>query len=95
MSRYAGFNVVAFVMILFWVPETKQHTLEELDWVFALPTSRFARYQVQKAIPYFVRRWVFFDRKATLEPLYTFEKSRRAENVVETKNSSDGEKKSE
>lgn len=95
MSRYAGFNVVAFIMILFWVPETKQRTLEELDWVFALPTSRFARYQVQKAIPYFIRRWVFFDRKATLEPLYTFEKSRRAENVAETKNSSDGEKKSE
>ncbi|KAI8314443.1 hypothetical protein K4K61_004899 [Colletotrichum sp. SAR11_59] len=92
---YAGFNVVAFFMILFWVPETKQRTLEELDWVFALPTSRFARYQVQKAIPYFIRRWVFFDRKATLEPLYTFQKSRRAENVVETKNSSDGEKKSE
>ncbi|KAJ3948771.1 hypothetical protein N0V92_012998 [Colletotrichum tropicale] len=92
---YAGFNVVAFFMILFWVPETKQRTLEELDWVFALPTSRFARYQVQKAIPYFIRRWVFFDRKATLEPLYTFEKSRRAENVAETKNSSDGEKKSE
>nr|CBS32716.1 hexose transporter [Colletotrichum graminicola] len=86
---YAGFNVVAFCMILFWVPETKQRTLEELDWVFALPTSRFAAYQVTKAIPYFFRRWVFFDRSAKLEPLYTFQQPDRTERVV----SSDEEKK--
>lgn len=29
---YAGFNVVAFGMIFLWVPETKQRTLEELDY---------------------------------------------------------------
>ncbi|KAK2040663.1 hypothetical protein LZ31DRAFT_633902 [Colletotrichum somersetense] len=86
---YAGFNVVAFCMILFWVPETKQRTLEELDWVFALPTSRFAAYQVTKAIPYFFRRWLLFDRNAKLEPLYTFQQSNRTERVV----SSDEEKK--
>ena len=33
---YAGFNVVAFVMIFFLVPETKQRTLEELDYIFAV-----------------------------------------------------------
>ncbi|OLN87421.1 putative metabolite transport protein YwtG [Colletotrichum chlorophyti] len=87
---YAGFNVVAFVMILFWVPETKQRTLEELDYVFALPTVRFARYQVTKAIPYFFKRWVLFNRNAKLEPLYTFGESNRAERPP----SSDAEKKS-
>lgn len=29
---YAGFNIVAFGMIFLWVPETKQRTLEELDY---------------------------------------------------------------
>ncbi|KAI3547475.1 hypothetical protein CABS01_11143 [Colletotrichum abscissum] len=90
---YAGFNVVAFVMILFWVPETKQRTLEELDWVFALPTARFAHYQVTKAIPYFFKRWVFFDRNAKLEPLYTFQQHQR-EQRAERVPSSDEEKKS-
>ncbi|KAL0932457.1 hexose transporter [Colletotrichum truncatum] len=90
---YAGFNVVAFFMILFWVPETKQRTLEELDWVFALPTSHFARYQIQKSIPYFIKRWIFFDRKATLEPLYTFEQAHRTERS-DSKDVSDGDKKS-
>ncbi|KAJ3938230.1 uncharacterized protein N0V96_011919 [Colletotrichum fioriniae] len=90
---YAGFNVVAFFMILFWVPETKQRTLEELDWVFALPTARFAHYQVTKAIPYFFKRWVFFDRNAKLEPLYTFQQHQR-EQRAERVPSSDEEKKS-
>lgn len=31
LGLFAGLNVVAFVMIFLWVPETKQRTLEELD----------------------------------------------------------------
>lgn len=33
---YTGLNIIAFFMILMWVPETKQRTLEELDYVFAV-----------------------------------------------------------
>lgn len=29
----SGLNVIAFVMIFLWVPETKQRTLEELDYI--------------------------------------------------------------
>ncbi|KAI1499591.1 sugar transporter-domain-containing protein [Biscogniauxia marginata] len=67
---YAGFNGVAFVMIFFLVPETKQRTLEELDYVFAVPNRKFAAYQVTKAIPWWFKRWVLFNKNATLEPLY-------------------------
>ncbi|KAI0017803.1 hypothetical protein F4780DRAFT_753892 [Xylariomycetidae sp. FL0641] len=67
---YAGFNGVAFVMIFFMVPETKQRTLEELDYVFAVPTSKFASYQLNKAAPYWCKRWLLFQRDAVLEPLY-------------------------
>ncbi|EQB56988.1 hypothetical protein CGLO_02945 [Colletotrichum gloeosporioides Cg-14] len=70
---YAGLNVIAFVMIFFWVPETKQRTLEELDYVFAVPTKLFMRYQVTKALPYWFKRWVLWQRDATLEPLYKFD----------------------
>lgn len=70
---YAGFNFVALVMIFFWVPETKQRTLEELDYVFAVPTRRFAAYQLTKALPWWVRRYLLFQRHAVLEPLYTFD----------------------
>ncbi|KAI0160002.1 hypothetical protein GGR52DRAFT_582669 [Hypoxylon sp. FL1284] len=67
---YAGFNLVAFVMIFFLVPETKQRTLEELDYVFAVPTRKFASYQVTEAAPWWFKRYALFQRDAVLEPLY-------------------------
>lgn len=76
---YAGFNFVALVMIFFWVPETKQRTLEELDYVFAVPTSKFARYQLTETLPWFVKRWVFWQRKAERKPLYQFEEVKKEE----------------
>jgi hypothetical protein len=66
-------NVVAFVLIFFFVPETKQRTLEELDYVFAVPTSQHCKYQLTKALPYWFKRWVFFQKSAHLEPLYHFD----------------------
>ena len=76
---YAGFNFVAMLMIFFWVPETKQRTLEELDYVFAVPTSRFARYQLTETLPWFVKRWVFWQRKAERKPLYQFQEAKKEE----------------
>ncbi|KAL2163600.1 hypothetical protein VTH06DRAFT_5658 [Thermothelomyces fergusii] len=73
---YAGFNVAALLMIFFFVPETKQRTLEELDYVFAVPTAKFAKYQVTKALPWFIKRWVFWQRNAQLEPLYKFDQGK-------------------
>ena len=52
--------------------ETKQRTLEELDYVFAMPTSQHMHYQVTEFLPYWIRRYVFF-RKVDLKPLYDFE----------------------
>lgn len=67
---YAGLNVIAFVMIFFFVPETKQRTLEELDQIFSVPIPVFAKYQLTHTLPYFFRRWIFFRKDATLVPLY-------------------------
>ncbi|TKA76777.1 hypothetical protein B0A49_05567 [Cryomyces minteri] len=71
---YACLNLTAFAMIFFWVPETKQRTLEELDYVFAVPTRTHMSYQLTKALPYWINRYVKRDRTATLEPLYSFDK---------------------
>ncbi|KAI1817204.1 sugar transporter-domain-containing protein [Poronia punctata] len=67
---YAGFNVAAFFMIFFLVPETKQRTLEELDYVFAVPTSKFVNYQVTKVAPWWFKRNILFQRKAQCVELY-------------------------
>ncbi|MCJ1262775.1 hypothetical protein MMC22_002645 [Lobaria immixta] len=52
---YAGLNVLAFIMIFLLMPETKQHTLEDLDYIFGVSATRFARYQVAETIPYLAR----------------------------------------
>ncbi|KAI0879847.1 uncharacterized protein GGS22DRAFT_182750 [Annulohypoxylon maeteangense] len=70
---YAGFNVTAFVMIFLWMPETKQRTLEELDYIFAVPTSVFIKYNSTKVVPWWFRRYVLRKAGAALEPLYHFD----------------------
>ncbi|KXS93912.1 hypothetical protein AC578_1858 [Pseudocercospora eumusae] len=67
---YAGLNVLAFVVIFFIVPETKQLSLEELDYVFGVPTSRHAAYMVRTWLPWWIRRWVLWKRDEKLVPLY-------------------------
>ncbi|KXH60804.1 hypothetical protein CSAL01_06945 [Colletotrichum salicis] len=54
---YAGLNLLAFIVIFFLIPETKQRTLEELNYIFGVPTRRHAAYQ----------------RNAELEPLHHLE----------------------
>lgn len=62
-------------MIFLFVPETKQRTLEELDYIFAIPTRTFMRYQLTKTLPYWIQRYVFFRKNAVLEPLYHFDQT--------------------
>jgi hypothetical protein len=70
---YAGLNVCAFCMIFLFVPETKQRTLEELDYIFAVPTRTFICHQLFSVLPWWFRRYIL-RRKAEVWPsLYTFE----------------------
>ncbi|KAJ9627842.1 hypothetical protein H2203_003060 [Taxawa tesnikishii (nom. ined.)] len=71
---YAALNITALVMIFLWVPETKQRTLEELDYVFAVPTGKHMKYQISKALPYWFKRHVLRNKNVTLEPLYKFDR---------------------
>ncbi|KAE8446528.1 hypothetical protein EG329_011860 [Mollisiaceae sp. DMI_Dod_QoI] len=70
---YAGLNMLAFVIIFFFLPETKQRTLEELDYIFGVPTRRHAAYYGGTWLPWAVKRYLLFQGKARLEPLYHLE----------------------
>lgn len=69
----SGLNIVALIMIFLWLPETKQRTLEELDYVFAVPTGTFVKYQTGTWLPWFIQRHIFRRKDAKLKPLYHFE----------------------
>ncbi|KAJ5736958.1 uncharacterized protein N7483_002083 [Penicillium malachiteum] len=70
---YAGLNLISFIAIFFVVPETMQRTLEELDYTFGVPIHRHARYQIGTWLPWFIRRYILFQRSVKLEPLYQLE----------------------
>jgi len=70
---YAAMNAVAFVMIFLWLPETKQKSLEELDYVFAVPTRTHMNYQIKQVAPYWFKT-VVLRRKGLVSPnLYKME----------------------
>ncbi|KAL6246773.1 hypothetical protein RBB50_006080 [Rhinocladiella similis] len=70
---FAGLNMIALLMIFLWVPETKQRSLEELDYIFAVPTRRFIKYNTGTWLPWFIKRYIFFNKNAELKPLYHFD----------------------
>jgi len=70
---YAGLNAIAFVMIFLWLPETKQRTLEELDYVFAVPTRTHMRYQINEVAPYWFKTTVLRQKGLTSPRLYKFD----------------------
>nr|QFR37171.1 MFS transporter [Cyberlindnera americana] len=50
---YAGWNFVGFFLVLWFLPETKALTLEELDEVFDVPAMQHAKYQHREMIDLF------------------------------------------
>lgn len=67
---YACLNLVAFALIFLFMPETMQRSLEELDYVFGVPTRTHARYQLTKVLPWWIKKYVFMRKDAVCPELY-------------------------
>ncbi|KAF1847929.1 D-xylose-proton symporter [Cucurbitaria berberidis CBS 394.84] len=65
---YAGLNILALIMIFLWLPETKQRTLEELDYIFAVPTRTHMNYQAKQNLPWWFKTYIL-RRKGLQKPL--------------------------
>ncbi|KAL9937144.1 hypothetical protein V8E36_004379 [Tilletia maclaganii] len=66
---YAGLNVIAFVLLFTFMPETKQLSLEELDSVFNVPTRTFIQHNYTKVLPWFLKGGLFRKSVPKPEPL--------------------------
>jgi MFS family permease len=69
---YGVWNLIGFLGVLFFVPETKGKTLEELDQVFGVRTRDHAAYGGRQFV-YFFRRYVF---RQNVEPEQLYEKDK-------------------
>ncbi|OTB04160.1 hypothetical protein M426DRAFT_164309 [Hypoxylon sp. CI-4A] len=56
-SWYAAWNIVGFFLVLFFLPETREKTLEELDAVFDVPLRSLIKYGAEQPF-YFVSRYI-------------------------------------
>jgi hypothetical protein len=70
---YAGLNVCAFCMIFLFVPETKQRTPEELDYIFAVPTRTFMNHQLFSVLPWWFRRYILHKKCEVCPSLYSLD----------------------
>ncbi|BGP18281.1 hypothetical protein JCM10213v2_006341 [Rhodosporidiobolus nylandii] len=54
---FGGWNILLWVLVLLFCPETKQFTLEELDEVFSMSTSRQIKYGLESPA-YWTKRYL-------------------------------------
>ncbi|CZT53062.1 related to myo-inositol transport protein ITR1 [Rhynchosporium secalis] len=79
---YAGLNLIAWFMIFAFVRETKQLTLEEIDQVFSLPTSKFLGYELKVQLPYFLKTTIL-RKKGLAKPPPLIEKAQSEDDLLD------------
>ncbi|KAL8940131.1 MAG: hypothetical protein Q9216_002985 [Gyalolechia sp. 2 TL-2023] len=78
---YAGLNLIAWFMVFAFVRETKQLTLEELDQVFSVPTSKFINHELKVWLPYFIKRHIL--RQRIPKPPQIIEKEEKIAKIID------------
>lgn len=82
LGLFAGLDAVAFLLVWLLVPGTVEvTTLEDMNYVFGVPTKRHCEYQVREVLPWWVGR--LFGRKSRKPaPLYRWERQRQRREMV-------------
>ena len=84
LGLFAGLDALAAILVWLFVPGTVQvTTLEEMNYIFGVPTKRHVQYQIKDVLPWMMRRSIQGQRAGRLEPLYTWNRQRQ-QNELET-----------
>ncbi|KAL1793925.1 hypothetical protein ACET3X_007346 [Alternaria dauci] len=71
-SIFAGLNLVAFVLVYLFVPETRMRTLEELQYTFDLPTGWHVAYRVGYIRQHVWENWWKYLTRKEVDPPIAF-----------------------
>ena len=93
LGLFTGLCMLAWCLIFIFVPETTGKTLEEINYIFGVPTWKHSSYQLREVLPWsvdhYVLRFVLRGRKRVPKPkpLYRWyqESTVQRESVIEEK----------
>ena len=78
LGLFAGLDAAAAFLVWLFVPGTIQvTTLEEMNYIFGVPTKRHVQYQIKDVLPWTIRHYVPGQRAGPLIPLYTWNRQRQ------------------
>lgn len=67
---FSGLNVVAFILVYLFVPETRRRTLEELQFTFDLRTRWHVQYRAHYIRHHITKnRWKYLTRQKVKAPI--------------------------
>lgn len=82
LGLFAGLDAMAALLVWLFVPGTVQvTTLEEMNYIFGVPTDKHIQYQIRDVLPWIIRRYMPGQRAGRLIPLYTWNRQRRQEEL--------------
>ncbi|OCK80630.1 putative galactose-proton symport [Lepidopterella palustris CBS 459.81] len=83
LGLFAGFDALAFILVWLLVPGTVQvATLEEMNYIFGVPTRRHVEYQIKEVLPWFISR-ILLRPTPPLKPLYRWNRAREEQRQVQ------------
>lgn len=62
LGLFSCFNLVAWVLVFLFVEETRRISLEDLDFIYSVPKSKFWRYQLYEYLPWVLKKnlvWIW------------------------------------
>lgn len=55
LGLFSFFNIVAWVLVFLFVEETRRISLEDLDFIYAVPKSKFLKFQLKEYAPWVLK----------------------------------------
>ena len=78
LGLFAGLDALAAILVWLFVPGTVQvTTLEEMNYIFGVPTKRHVQYQIKELLPWMMRHFLPGQHADRLIPLYTWNRQRQ------------------
>lgn len=83
LGLFAGLDALAAFLVWLFVPGTVQiATLEDMNYIFGVPTTRHVEYQVKDVLPWAIRHYTPGRHAHSLAPLYTWNRQRQQKQLM-------------